>query len=336
MKLWGTQWNKGELLKRVGDESQVFGVVRSVLGDGPGRGIRLWDIRTGGGLRFSILPDRCMDIANCEYKGIPLAWISKNGLTYPRGSFMKSFTGGLLTTCGLNNVGPACYDLGESLPMHGGIHSVPAENAYAYGEWLSDTEYRICCGGTMRVSEVFGEHLRLTRQLKVMAGENTIALHDTVENCGYEPTPLMLLYHSNFGYPLISENTIIKMDRLQNSRILLTDQMTNPTEAMTLHSPSHCYQEQVFYHDLTGDVDGYAQVDIINKPLGIRVALRYKLNTLPKLMEWKMLGESDYVCGLEPATWYPKGRNAAREAGELLFIQPQQAMDFYLEWTVSE
>ena len=43
-------------------------------------------------------------------------------------NFLKSFTAGFLTTCGLTAVGNPCLDAGEALPLHGTISNVPAEH----------------------------------------------------------------------------------------------------------------------------------------------------------------------------------------------------------------
>lgn len=45
-------------------------------------------------------------------------------------NWLKSFTAGFLTTCGLEAVGSPCVDAGETLPLHGTIGNLPCEQAY--------------------------------------------------------------------------------------------------------------------------------------------------------------------------------------------------------------
>jgi hypothetical protein len=52
---------------------------------------------------------------------------------------------------------------------------------------------------------VFGENLVLTRRIEAALGGATIGVTDRVENRGFRPTPHMLLYHYNFGFPLLDE-----------------------------------------------------------------------------------------------------------------------------------
>ncbi len=49
--------------------SQFAGVRLMTLGDGVERGVRMLEFRTGTGLRFTVLVDRALDIADCEYRG---------------------------------------------------------------------------------------------------------------------------------------------------------------------------------------------------------------------------------------------------------------------------
>ncbi len=44
--------------------------------------------------------------------------------------FLKSFTAGFLTTCGLEGAGAPSVDEGEAVPMHGTISNTPAERVY--------------------------------------------------------------------------------------------------------------------------------------------------------------------------------------------------------------
>ena len=94
---------KKELLKYVGSVEQIGGVRDVTFNDGKAKGVRAIEIDTGK-LRFTVLPDRCMDIAQAYYEGTSVAWISKTGVVAPQfyekdeKCWLRSFTGGLLTT----------------------------------------------------------------------------------------------------------------------------------------------------------------------------------------------------------------------------------------------
>ena len=67
--LFGQTLTRRAVAERAGMLSQFAGVRLMTLGDGLERGIRMLEFRTGSGLRFTVLADRAMDIADCEHNG---------------------------------------------------------------------------------------------------------------------------------------------------------------------------------------------------------------------------------------------------------------------------
>jgi hypothetical protein len=336
MRLWNRDYTKNELMKHIGDMSQVCGVRRTVLDDGPGRGMRAFDVRTGGGLAFTVLPDRGLDIGWCHYNGTPVAFISKTGAVapglceYPGSGFLRGFTGGLLTTCGYTHMGAACVDNGAPLGLHGRGTMLASDRTTADEYWEGD-EYVIRISGLMREAAMFGENIHLRRIITTKAGENRIWIHDSVENSGFEPQPLIMLYHFNFGHPLVGSET--KLVTSGSSTVTPRDEaaLSGLDRCYFFEPPSHRYEEQVFYHDLVPTGDGSVFAGLYNPAVDTSVTIHHKKSELQYLVEWKQMGEGDYVCGIEPATWKPEGRSKARESGELLMIEPGARRDFHLE-----
>jgi hypothetical protein len=340
--IYGRKITKKELMKRVGDISQVAGARQCTLRSGRSAGVDAVDVRTGGGLSFTVLPDRGMDIAWAEYKGIALSFISKTGVVSPYfyepegKGFLRSFSAGLLTTCGLTYMGAACEDEGKPLGLHGRASNTPAADVCVTNEWEAD-EFIMTVRGRVRESAVFGENITLLREIRTRLGENRIKIKDTVENCGFESQPLMLLYHFNFGYPLLDGTAGLI---LPEGRVRARDEAVERGigDYKEFSDPVHGYSEQVFYHDFTGS-DDQAVVGIFNEALcgcGLGVYLKYDRRRLPYLIEWKQTGEGDYAVGLEPATWYPEGRSEARRRGELTYIEAGEVKNFEIELEVSE
>ncbi len=69
---------------------------------------------------------------------------------------------------------------------------------------------------------------------------------------------------------------------------------------------------------------------------GVVVCIKFNVNQLDHFIQWKQMGEGEYVVGLEPATWYPEGRAKAREKDELKFIEPGETKTFELEIEIVE
>ena len=117
--LFGRNWTREELLSYVGDIQQIGGVRRFALSEGRQAGVEIAQFRTGTGFNFDVVLSRALDISMAEYRGQPLAWRSSTGdvgpwYYEPEGQgWLRSFSGGLLATCGLRNIGPACVDEGK-------------------------------------------------------------------------------------------------------------------------------------------------------------------------------------------------------------------------------
>ena len=333
--LYHRDWKPPSLLAHVGDISQLGGVRLVMLDDGSERGVRAAELRSGEGFNFTVLLERGMDIGHAEYRGVPLAWISPTGAAAPqfyepRGTgWLRTFHGGLLCTCGLTQAGIPNTDQGEELGLHGRISHVPARQVAWDGTW-EDREYRFWISGQMREVSALGRDLRLKRHISMTLGQPSLTIHDRVENHGYETTPHMLLYHFNLGFPLLSENSRLEVDSI-------AVEPRDPTAAsglgkyMRFEAPTPGYAEQVFFHKVSADEEGFAQVSLVNPDLGLKLQLRYRQRELPELVEWKQVGQGAYVVGLEPANCRPEGRAAARQRGRLVELAPGEALDYLLE-----
>ncbi|HHV93110.1 MAG TPA: aldose 1-epimerase family protein [Firmicutes bacterium] len=337
--LFGRKWTREELLSYVGDIQQIGGVRRFVLQEGREAGVEIAQFRTGTGFNFDVVLSRALDISLAEYQGQPLAWRSSTGVVgpwyyEPEGQgWLRSFAGGLLATCGLRNIGPACIDEGEALGQHGRIGNIPAENIWVDGAWDGD-EYVMWAQGKIRETTVFGENLLLTRRISTRLGENRVWIDDVVENEGADPSPFMLLYHVNLGFPVVADG----------AELLKPPGDVVPRDAdaeegkeffASFHAPQAGYREKVYWHYPEADAYGYVTAAIVNRRhnngQGLGVYVRYKKEQLPYLVEWKMMGERTYVVGLEPANSLVEGRAKERERGTLQYLAPGEARRFRVE-----
>jgi hypothetical protein len=210
--LYGKTYTRDELSRKTGDLWQLGGVKPMVLDEGPERGVRVAEFRTGGGLNFAVLLDRGMDIGWAEYRGAPLAWQSAAGpaapaFLEPQGlGWLRGFHGGLVATCGLTYAGAPCTDEGQELGLDGRISYTPARHVYCDGEWQGD-EYLLWTQGEMREAVIFGGNIALRRRIWSRLGEKRLFIDDVVTNEGYHTTPHMILYHINIGFPVVDATT---------------------------------------------------------------------------------------------------------------------------------
>jgi hypothetical protein len=332
--LFGRSFRREDLRKLVGGLAQVAGIRLVELADGRVRGMRAADFYTGSGFRFQVLVDRGLDIGAAEHAGRPLAFVhpalgSPALHERPGAGWLRTFGGGLVATCGLDHFGPPDPE-GEGYGLHGRASHLPAEGVRARQEWRGD-EYVLELEGETRQARLFGENLRLERRISTRLGATSLLLEDRVTNEGFRPAPLAVLYHCNLGFPVVSPN----------SEVLVRDRSVRPRDEaaragladhLRFGPPQAGFAEQVFFHEPRVGGDGLAAAAVVNRALGFGAFVRWRAAELPVLAHWKMTGEGEYVCGLEPSTHaMTPTRREQREAGSLRDLAPGESVAFRLE-----
>lgn len=338
MKLYGQEWTRRELEERIGRLEQIGGVRRLQATEGLEQGLETVQVRTGAGLEYFVNPSRGLDISLCQFGGAPVSWQSPQGDSAPAFfsetglDWLRTACGGMLMTCGLRQAGAPCVDQGEALGLHGRMHHTPARQVSAQGCWDAD-EYVMQVAGQMEEVRMFGENLKLYRVIESRLGVNEIRIKDIVENCGFESSPLMLLYHFNFGFPLLTPDVEIQFPskKTESREIQTPPDGFNRWEAPTAGISERCY----YHSDFETDADGFATASILNRTFpvaGGRIPLKasvcWKPEQLPYLVQWKMCGQGMHVLGIEPANCRVGGRAEVRDAGNLQFIEPGERVEF--------
>ena len=331
--------DKRELRRRTGSMTQVAGLRRCVLADGRMRGVEAVNVRTGAGLEYTVLPGRGMDIAWTSYRGVPVSYMSSAGVSAadsyePEGmEWLRGFYAGMLTTCGLTNVGGPCEEthpvIGRrQFGLHGRLSYLQAGEVGLCEEW-TDAGYEMRVSGKLRESIVHGENLTLRRELRSIYGSNRIEIRDVIENEGNQPQPMMLLYHMNIGHPILSEHAKLyaASARIEGGSELAQAELS---EYDCFHAPIALQEERCYFHKPIAGADGKSGIAVVNEELELGVLFVLKPEQLPCVTEWKMLSEGEYVLGIEPGNTHPIGRTAAREQGALCMLEPDEQREVEL------
>lgn len=330
---------------RVINPLQIGGIETSVLDDGPGRGTRIAWVNTGSGLRYRVVIDRGLDIVDAFHNQHSLAWLSHGGVTAVRPDvnrgieWLWTFAGGLLTTCGLTHAGgPESDEFGER-GLHGRASNLAAQVESICQPNLTMGKMDMSITAVVRESRVFGPNLELRRTISSTLGEPAIRVHDVVTNVGNSRTPHMILYHMNYGWPLVDKGTRIVWKGRCTSRGLDMDNdiFNDQHDFRTCQGPLERHRgtgEACGFIDVTPDSDGMCTVGLYNAKLGLAVATRYKKKQLPSLANWQHWGPGEYVTGLEPGTNPPIGQGKARALKQLIHLDPGANRTYDLEISV--
>lgn len=343
MDIYGKKYTGDDLRRHVGNMDQIAGIRTVQLDDGNERPAHAAIIHTGTGLEVTVLLDRCLDIPSASYNGRAMGWRSATGDVAPQYfeaegiRWLRSYFGGLVTTCGMTHVGaprPESALLGNGL--HGRIGNLPARNIKINQEWKNG-KYVLSVTGTMRETVVFGENLTLTRTVSTELGERRFRIHDVVTNDGFNDTKYMFLYHCNIGWPALDAGS----EMLSPSRFVAprdAEAEDGKENWCKMDPPIHQYREKCYYHDMVPAKDGTVSVALVNDGFargnGFGVYVKYNKNELPRFVEWKQMGEQDYVIGFEPCNCGVEGRQIDEELGLLHTIKAGESKTFDLEFGV--
>ena len=347
VQLYGEQLTRRQPAARSGALSQFAGVRLMTLGDGVERGIRMLEFRTGTGLRFTALVDRALDIADCEYKGQAIGWHSPSGFRHPglhdyegEGglAWARSFSG-LLVTCGLDHILGA-----EEVPadnylypgrktvrhsLHGRLSAIPARLT-GYGERWEGDRCILWAEGTVQQSTVFGEDLHLLRRIEADVGGNEIRLSDRVVNHGFLRTPHMYFYHVNVSHPLLDEGAryVAPIRDVVWAAHGGERYRAQGVGYRTMPAPVDGFVEQVWQHELSADDKGEVPVAVMNDRLGLGFEVVTRKDQLPCAYQWQNFQAGQYALGLEPSTHHVLGDIAARERGEMIWLEHGESRSY--------
>lgn len=237
----------------------------------------------------------------------------------------------LVARCGLISNGAPDFDSQSqrlTYPLHGRIANLPAHRLEAAADPESG-EIRLT--GVVDEARFLFHHLRLTSVITTRVGESALTIHDTVENLGGRPAEGQLLYHINFGAPLLQEG----------ARVYAPSEMIVPRNAHAAkdiaswdqyRGPTPGYVEQVFFHRLRGDRQGRTRVLLAGADGSRGASLEYNVRELPYFIVWKNTAASEdgYVTGLEPAVNLPNPRSFEQKHGRTMRLAPREKREFTL------
>lgn len=330
-----------DLRRRIGDISQLISTREVRLADGSEDGVRAIDVRASGGLSALVLADRGLDLGPVWAGGHQLSWQSTTGVVHPsyfdEGNWLRSFHGGLLVTCGLQNVGPPSEIDGVAHGLHGRISNIPARNVShrvieSDGRWVAEVS------GEVRETDVFGNDLLLRRTLVLPMGETVVHVHDEVINQGHADAAVLILYHVNVGYPVVAPGS-----RLIAPVADVVGRDDRAKAAVDEHGDfppaQDGFREHVFEHRLRDKTEPSTSISVANESYGptggVAVTVTFDQRQLGRLWQWRMLGPGMYVTGLEPANCGIAGRAIEQRADALDWLVPGERRFFDVSIGVS-
>ncbi|WP_425148637.1 DUF4432 family protein [Deinococcus sp.] len=329
--LWGERLTAADLRARVGQVAQIGGLRRVRRMEGVEDGLDVIELRSGGGLELDLLASRGLDLGAAYFHSRPLSWLSAAGFSHPGlrewlpDGFERAFGGGLMTTCGLSNVGAAGQVDGVVYAQHGRASATPAYDLSTSGEWVGD-DHLLTVRGKTREAVLYGDCFEKTRTIRAALGQNRVQIEDVIVNVGARPAALLLLYHFNLGWPLVRPETRVQFPST-GQRVVFGE----AGDWQGVLPPDPQYAARVTEHDLAPDADGWVRLSVQSPTTSFNLAYQ---GHLPRFSQWQQFGSGDYVLGLEPGNVGVLGRAAEAAAGPLDFLQPGETRTIRLQVSV--
>jgi galactose mutarotase-like enzyme len=326
----------------VGGAASGYAVRKRTLRGGLRDGLDAIEVDNGR-LRFVVLPDRGMGIWKAWCGDVELGWRSPAlrpvhprhvPLFEPSGIGWLTGFGEWLCRCGLESNGAPEWDPGGRLkyPLHGKIANAPAHRVELS---IDGDTGEIAITGVVDESRLFGSKLRLTSTIRAHAGEAKLSIRDEVTNLSATPGEFELIYHINFGLPLLTPGakfvapvkTLVPRD-MEAVPDIATWDTYGPYEPGI---PEH-----VHFIELANRADGGTQT-LLHTASGDRgVSLAFNRRQLPAFTLWKLRqGAADgYVTGFEPGVNYPNVRSYEERQGRIAKLKPGETRAFDLQFEI--
>ena len=212
--------------------------------------------------------------------------------------------------------------------LHGRISTIPGK-LVGYGERWQEGRCILWAEGEVRQATTFGEQFTLFRKIEVDLGSNEIRLSDRVKNTGFLPTPHMFFYHINIGAPLLAEGARFVAPITDVVWSAHSDRYTAQGVGYArAPAPMDQFAEQVWQHEAGCNSVGEVPVALINDRLALGIEVTTRKDQLPCLYEWQHFQAGAYAFGIEPSSHHVLGDLAARERGEMIWLQGQECRTY--------
>jgi hypothetical protein len=325
---------------------------KRILQGGKQEGVELIEVDNGK-LRFRVIPTRGMGILDVNLGDVRLGWDSPiKEVVHPKFINLESRRGlgwiegfnEWMARCGLEYAGHPgkdtfitnTGDTGEmDLTLHGKISNIPASEVIVTVD--RKAPYTIRVRGRVDERVFFGPKLELWTEISTVPGSNTFTISDTLTNRGSEAQEFMLIYHANYGSPLLEKGA--KLVTAAKRVTPFNDHAGKTVNQWdTYGAPKSGFVEEVYQVFPYADKSGRTTIQLQNAKGDRGVSMNWSLEQLPYLTQWKnTVAKTDgYVTGLEPGTSFPHNRKWERAKGRVSKLEPGRSRSFSITFGIQD
>jgi peroxiredoxin len=328
----------------------AWSVKKYILHGGKQEGVEVIEVNNGK-LRFDVVPTRGMSIQEVVMGDLRLGWDSPvKGLVHSKFINLESRQGlgwlegfnEWMVRCGLEFFGAPGTDefidntgnkATMDLTLHGKICNTPASTVEVIVE--REKPYRITVRGRVDETLLHGPKLDILTGVSTVPGTAELQISDKITNRSAVEQEFGILYHGNYGPPLMEKGARFFGPVKQVTPI--NEHAAADVSEYDLYPAAKAgFPEQVYCLQLWADDNGRTKVMLRNAASDKAVSMAFSVKELPYFTLWKnpVAHEDGYVTGLEPGTGFPRNRSIERKFGRVPKLAPHQSRSFTIDFAL--
>lgn len=274
-------------------KNQHFSIEQKVLHGGRQEGSKVITITSQDGLKIALSPTRGMNLLHVTGKNIRLGWDSpvdevvnpntinlesRNGL-----GWLEGFNE-MMVRCGFEWTGHPVVSEGMIYTLHGRAGNTPASKVVV--EVSDSAPYTITVRGLLKENSFKKSNLETWTELRYVPGSESFTVHDVLTNKADYPRDYQIIYHSNFGTPILEEGARF-VAPVKEISPFNDHAKAGLATWQTYKGPTKDFDEMVFNITPYTDAQGKTLAALVNKAGDKGVSIAFDTHQLPLLTLWK-------------------------------------------------
>jgi hypothetical protein len=239
----------------------------------------------------------------------------------------------LVVRCGYEWTGHPGMDGDEMLTLHGRAQNTPATDVRITIDEAAPHAIRV--SGVIREQMFKKVNFATRTELITLPGSNSFRLHDVLTNQGDYAKEYQVIYHSNFGPPILGKDAKFSAPVQEVSPF--NDYAKKDLATWKIYrGPTRGFDEMVYNVRPYGDSAGNTLAVLSNAQGNKGVSMGFNIRQLPVFSLWKNTDTNGqgYVTGLEPGTSFAYPRVLQRKLGLVPQIPAGGTRTFDVSYTL--
>lgn len=327
--------------KNISPDAPPFTIENVILKGGKQEGSELLTIKSEG-LTINLSPTRGLGIVNVEGNGIRLGWDSPvKEIVNPKYMNLESRGGAgwldgfneMMVRCGFEWTGHAVQADGMMYTLHGRAQNTPVSKLFVEVE--DQAPFTITIRGLIKENTFKKSNFETWVAIRHVPGSKEFTVHDILTNLSDYDRDYQIIYHSNFGTPILEQGAkfVAPVKEISPFNEYAATGLKN---WQTYQGPTKGFDEMVYNIFPYSDANNQTQVMLTNNASDKGVGIAFNTQQLPVLTLWKNTDtlKQGYVTGIEPGTSFAYPVTIEREQKRVPQLGAGKSTEFILTYSL--